>query len=689
MTTAEFQFKSIVPFLFVVNKKAEMLAAMRRLKQEAGICKFILVFPQWNGESKEVSTASHAFEKFGDLILEVRQHMADEGIEVGWWCSPSLSVGPQPLNEQEPLFQRIIGIDGAASRTANCPLDEKYIALLSGYVHTVVSRGRPPFVFFEDDYEMSNHDVVRFGCFCPLHLRRFSEQMGLSKVLSREEIEAIFRRGDERSAIYRKAWARLMRDSLVELASRVRAAVDEVAPQTRMALCQPGPCDFDGDLTEAVARAFAGSTRPLVRLFGSDYNSDVANNFPALTFHFLHSKQTLSEDLELIHESDPYPHTRFFFSAAKLRALITLAMFYGLDGSQTYLTQYTDGPLEEEGYFKMVSASRAFFSELRSSVRGFRMAGPRILYRPFAHAYRPIKGNQGPYITTPAWASVLGRFGIPYSIHSEDGPVMVCGEEILDLSKDELVELFKGKVFLDGLAAFYLSKNRYGDFIGAEVTELDSVISDRIGYERLTEHTVWREHTAGERMYFTNLTLTVHQESNVFRIKDMNESAQALSEFVDEFDQVVAPSTILFTNRLGGRVAINAYNLQVNDSASVYNYKRKEQFRGIIEWLGGTSLPVYAGKDPNIFVSAQEHTESGDKMIAVFNMSLDPVQQVTLILDAAWKKDYVYRLDEDGKWVLINDMAWEQTGVNKYTSRISHGCSTLQPLILRLCDHSI
>ncbi|MBP1996899.1 hypothetical protein [Paenibacillus eucommiae] len=684
----EFQLDPIVPFLFVASKKEEMLAALRRLKQEAGIKKFILVFPQWNGESK-LPTAVHAFEKFGDLIQEVRQHLAEDGIEVGWWCSPSLSVGPQPLNEQEHPFQKIIGIDGAASRTANCPLDKTYIELLSGYVQTVVERGRPPFVFFEDDYEISNHDVVKFGCFCPLHLGRFSQQMGLSKDLSREELEAIFRRGDELSVDYRKAWARLMKDSLVELASEVRAAVDEVAPQTRLALCQPGSCDFDGELTEAVARAFAGSTRPLVRLFGSDYNSDVANNFPGLTFHFLHSKQTLSGDLELIHESDPYPHSRFFFSAAKLRSLITLAMFYGLDGSQTYVTQYTDGPLEEEGYFTMVGQSKAFFSELRRSVADFEMAGPRILYRPFAHAYRPIAGNQGPFIVAPAWASVLGRFGIPYSIKSEEGPVMVCGEEILDLSKDELMELFKGGVFLDGLAAFYLCKNGYGDLIGAEVTNLESTLSDSIGYERLTELTPWREHTAGERMYYTNLTVTVHQESNVFQIVGLNESTQVLSEFVDEFDQVVAPSTVLFTNRLGGRVAINAYNLQANDSASVYNYKRKEQFRGIIEWLGGTNLPVYAAaKHPNVFVSAQEHKESGDKMVAIFNMSLDPMPQVTLMIDVKWMKNYAYRLDNDGVWMSV-DINTTEFKVDKYKTVIPHPCLTLHPLILRFTDQQI
>jgi len=689
MSVAEYKFNSYVPFLFLANKKEQMLDTMRKLKQESGLSKFIIVFPQWNGEAKKVS-AQNAFEKFGDLLLEVGEQLADEEIEVGWWCSPTLSVGPELLHDQEHNYQKIIGIDGAASRRANCPLDKKYIALLSGYVQTVAKRGRPPFIFFEDDYEVSNHDVVRFGCFCPTHLQRFSEQTGLSNSLSREELEAAFRRGDEQSVDYRKAWARLMKDSLVELASSIRTAVDKVAPATRMALCQPYTCDFDGDFTEAVARAFAGHTKPLVRLFGSDYHSDVADNFPALTFHFLHSKENLGEDIELIHESDPYPHSRFFFSAAKLRSLISLALFYGLDGSQTYVTQYTDGPLEEEAYFKMVGRSREFFAELKRSVSGYQIVGPRILYRPFAHASRPIAGNQAPIVINPAWSSVLGKFGIPYSIRSEDGPVMVCGEEVLDLSEDELQELLAGGVFLDGLAAYYLCQKGYGDLIGAGVTKYEGSDTDNVTHERLTEHTIWRENTSGDRMYFTNLASTLHDASSLFQLGALAESAKVLSEFVDENDQVVAPSTVIFTNRLGGRIAINAYNLQLNHSASIYNYKRKEQFRGIIEWLAGRNLPIYAdNSNPNVFVSALEHKESGDRMAAIFNMSLDPLEQLGLAIDSSWRKQYVYTLDDNGQWLLLETAAWTQTDTNKYTMSFSCMQTTLHPVILRFTDKQL
>ncbi|WP_409345069.1 hypothetical protein [Paenibacillus sp. MBLB4367] len=368
--------------------------------------------------------------------------------------------------------------------------------------------------------------------------------------------------------------------------------------------------------------------------------------------------------------------------------MITLALFYGLDGSLSYVTQYTDGPTEEEGYYRMIAKNSAFFTELRRSAAGFRMAGPRIMYRPLAHVYRPLVGNEVPLHVATPWASVLGKSGIPYSIHSEKGPVMICGEDILDLSDAEMSEILGSGVFLDGLAAMYACRRGYGDLLGVEITELESTIGDTIVSEQLTELTGWREYTSGSRMYFHNLSLAVQQHSSVFRIHAKDEAVQVLSDFRDEDGQAVAPATILYENRLGGRVAVIAYDLKQNVSASVYNYKRKEQIRGIVEWLSRNNLPVYAAKDPNVFVSAQEHSESGDKRVAVFNMSLDPLEKITLTIDASWNKKFAHCLQEDGTWVTLDTEEMNRKE-DKLTLLINRSCLPLQPLIVRFTDRCL
>lgn len=685
-TYTDFKFDPIVPFLFIEEDKENMLEALRRLRCETGIRRVLLVFPVWNGEAKGPA-AYLAYEKFGDLLLEVKQQLANDDMEIGWWCAPTLSLGPDMdlMNADSLSLQHIVGIDGTVSHSGCCPIDPDYQRLFRSYVRTIVERARPSIILFEDDYRLSHNYGVAYGCFCPRHLERFSAKIG--KQVSREELSALFSAGGEQAVEYRRLWAELMRDSLVELAARLRSTVNEVAPDTRMALCQPGMSDFDGDTTGPVARAFAGTTKPLVRLWGTSYRFDNADTFPDITFHMLYSKLALPDDFEIIHESDSYPHSRFFFSATKLRALIALSMFYGFDGSLSYITQYTDGPLEEKGYTVMIKDSRDFFTSLRRSVVGFRLAGPRVLYRPLAHVHGQVKQDRASYRTTPAWAPVLGRFGIPCAPYvpsdaADSLPLLINGENVLELTPDEIMSMLSGSVFLDGLAAYYLCRMGYGELIGAEVTELGPDELRHIGHERVTPENGWRENTEGTRMYFSDQA-GIREDSGAYRLEPLAD-AVVLSQFVSENREVISPSVVSYTNRLQGRVAVLAFNLQVNRNESVLNYKRKEQFRGILEWLGRQALPIYAVQ-PNLFVTALEHPGSGERMAALFNLSLDEADGIQLVTDRSWHSQNIEFLDDHGVWQTVDNAVWKEDDEEHYRLTIPKSCSTLRPLVLRFC----
>ena len=183
----------------------------------------------------------------------------------------------------------------------------------------------------------------------------------------------IFSMTTPESISLRRAWAELSRDSLVGLASLIRKKVDRIAPETRIMLCQPGPADFDGDFTEAVTKAFAGKTRPAVRLYGCDYASDSATRLPGTIFHALYSSQHLPADFELFHESDTFPHIRFFMSANKLKSLMTAAFAYGIDDSLLWPLQMLDNPMEDEGYASMFHSEIKRFEALKTAVKECRV----------------------------------------------------------------------------------------------------------------------------------------------------------------------------------------------------------------------------------------------------------------------------------------------------------------------------
>ena len=151
-----------------------------------------------------------------------------------------------------------------------------------------------------------------------MHLEEFAKRQ--QHYYSREDLRGIFAEVTPESIRLRRAWAELSHDSLAGFAAFIREKVDQVAPETRILFCQPGTADFDGDVTKAITRAFAGKTRPAVRVYGCDYSSDSAISLPKTVFHALYSCQHLPPDFELYHESDTFPHTRFFMSGAKIKS---------------------------------------------------------------------------------------------------------------------------------------------------------------------------------------------------------------------------------------------------------------------------------------------------------------------------------------------------------------------------------
>ena len=350
----------IVPFRFYSNRTSFMLNQMIEISRYSGLRRFLLTAPM---EEVRLSgfPSAQVYQDIGELVHYVKTELAPYGIQVGWWCAPSLRSG------FSPSFQYITDLDGTVSEQTPCPLCPEFSRMFSDNVALAVDVGRPFMVQFEDDYELSwQPPLVRFGCFCPNHLAAFAKRR--NRLYAREALLEIFKQVTPESIRLRRAWAELSRDSLVELALLIRTKIDVVAPATRVSLCQSGMSDFDGDFTQAVARAFAGSTRPAVRLYGSSYSSDDAVSLPDNMFHALYSRQHLPDDFEFFHESDTYPHTRFFMSAAKIRSLMTTAFAYGFDDSLFYATQYLDDPAEEKGYLTMFRDEVKRFAALKEEI---------------------------------------------------------------------------------------------------------------------------------------------------------------------------------------------------------------------------------------------------------------------------------------------------------------------------------
>lgn len=624
----------IVPFKFYGNRKQFMLRQLIKMREEYGLRRFLLT-----GPNEEVRLSGFPspdiYTSIGNQILEVKNELAKHDIEIGWWCAPTFRMGGGAP------FQYITGIDGAVSGTTPCPLDKGFQHTFSEYITTVIKIANPSIIQFEDDYELSWQPPVSFGCFCPLHLSEFA--LMENKKYSREELLEIFRTVTPESVRLRRRWADLSRKSLVEFAKKVRSEIDEIAPDTRISLCQSGVSDFDGFFIEDVASALAGKTRPLVRLYGTNYSSFEDISIPETVFHALYSKQHLPGDFECIHESDTYPHTRFFMSSNKLKSLMTVTLSYGLDDFLLYATQYLDNPIEDKGYVKMFRDEHKRFNTIKSELQNCRLAGCEVVYKPDGHVFIPYThGIPSPPVND--WMRVLGRFGIPYT--SKEGHVkVVSGNIAKTLSEAEIENLLKGGLLLDAFAANILFEKGWGKYLGVDIRPRNQL---SFCYEGIRKQKI--ENIEGDLMYNFAFAPAGNEGSLFYELSPLSAETEVITDFLDQNEKPVIPGLVRFKNSLGGRVAIIAYDLRGNRSSSVFNYKKKELIKQTIEWLGNTPLPIFVKDNPNAFCAVNESINGEYTVSTVVSMCADTFDSYTLEVSPELAEAKIEVLGNSGLW---------------------------------------
>ena len=348
-----------------------------------------------------------------------------------------------------------------------------------------------------------------------------------------------------------------------------------------------------------MAKAFAGGTRPLIRVFGSSYGDDSPHNIPSVTFHALHTKQRLPGEFECLHEVDSYPHTRFYVSATKMRALLSVSALYGFDGAYFYACQYLDNPLEDKGYFDILGKSMRWLDELRKKGMESTPVGVEIAYSPSTQLMTPYSVDQNVKVNSP-WVDVAGLLGVPYT--TRQGSVkLIAGDTIRTYTDEQLRELLSGAALFDGKAAAWLAARGFADLIGVHAApqNLNSL------HEIVLPSTL-SPNLEGHLMYNNAIFSCGKEGGQCFALSQLAQGAIKLCAFLDGNHQELCPSFTLYENRLGGRIGVMGFNLENNRSSSLFNYRKKQVLRLALEWLSGAPLPVYAEDAPNIFCNRPE-----------------------------------------------------------------------------------
>ena len=132
-------FEVLVPVDWSAEPPEKHVMELRRMHDEFGLSKFVLIAP-WNKRfACEADVAAYA--QTGRDIAYAKKALADlKDVEIGWWLAPSIG------SSRDFPGQRMMDCDGNVT-FASCPLSREFAAALCARIEACVREARPTVVF--------------------------------------------------------------------------------------------------------------------------------------------------------------------------------------------------------------------------------------------------------------------------------------------------------------------------------------------------------------------------------------------------------------------------------------------------------------------------------------------------------------------------------------------------------------
>ena len=534
-----------------------------------------------------------------------------------------------PLNQPSKLT-RIRSLISGDLQNAICPYDKAFREYMR-HSFSVIASYNPDHIMLDDDFRLINRGPDSRGCACNLHLDAFKKKTGIRK--TREEILSHVMGESEKDAKMRDAYIETQLDSLRECVKYMRAGIDAVDSTIQGSFCCVGPCC---EAATEIATTMAGKGNPvIVRINNGNYHpvgtKEFSNNFlrAAVQMAVLKGQGHIDNFLA---ETDTCPQNRYSTGAMSLHAHFVGTILEGVSGAKHWITRMANfEPKSGKKYREVLGKHNKFYKTLSNIVPTLNWRGARI----------PISAKPDYMFKTSTsysgWgAKVLERFGIPmyFSPDNKANVTFLDGGMDSLFTNDEIKTMLGNTLVLDGGAAENLCKRGFSNHLGVEVKENTGKI------------------VSGE-IFAKNQDQSITKQTNMREIKPLNDNVKVLTfayHLVDGTQkEILFPASTVYKNSLGGTVIVFSGDANTKfhytTAFGFLNETRKEQLLELLKTYG--DLPVYTPDDDEIYLKAAD-MEDGSLFCALFNVSLDPVENIRLCLEKVPSK--IFSLDPDGEF---------------------------------------
>jgi hypothetical protein len=575
-------------------------------------------FTGWTHPPLPLKTIQEEAAELKDIIPEFKALGLRTGIN---HLSTIGHLNENLANSLNEPWQRLVDIDGGIGEGCYCTADprmQEYVA----QAYTALAQAQPDFLWVDDDVRLESHNPVRFACFCDRCMANFSAENG--RTWTRLSLKTALNGGtrDERLTL-RKQWLEHNRSYIVDLLTRVRAAVDTVNPKIPIGM-MTGETSYSGYGFTRYAEALAGPRRVAVqwRPGGGFYSEQWSGGLLQKAHSIGRQNAVLPRAVKTIQsEHENFPYQFLNKSVAVFTAEIAAYIGAGCTGTALNCMGIMPDPFDEyRPYFEGVQARRKFYDTL---VETFGRTPCTGLWTAFSVDHFAALNADGDWFASPSWGSSfdalndVAEIGLPLAYAPEGARVAVLhGESCVQFPREELIRILSGGVLMDGAALALLNELGLAEYTGFAVAG----VRDRDTLEQFTSDPINGRFGGWGRDCRPSFWPTP-----AYLLKPLTPQSRPLADLIDFTPTNHGPVAGAFENALGGRVAIQGYY----PWTYLKSLAKTSQMKQLCRWLSKDTLPAYVSSYHKAAVWCRRDPKKRPAFL-LLNAATDATQRLTL-----------------------------------------------------------
>lgn len=535
---------------------------------------------------------------------------------------------------QTPPFQTMVGYEGFVSKACLC-VNTKEFEDYTVFKYTLLAKTNPDFIWLDDDMRIENHGS-QFPCFCDSCLSSFNEKYGYS--FTRESLVEML--NSPKGSEVRQRWIKSNHDKLYNVAKLCERVIHEINPSIVTGLMGGGVEEgwYAAYNPDTLLAALKGTkTRPGGYFYNDDSPAGVISNITSI------QRQTVlfSSDVnDIQYEYETYPYINFGKSVKISDFEVCGALMAGCNGV-AFNTGY-----DRQNIADLIRKRNKLYNIITKYSEGKKTDGAYVMYNPDFALRKKVDGDfftmEDTYRVWDATNNTT-EIGIAQAGCVDDSCVCVLTDKMAEgYTDEELKEILKKNVLIDGQAANHLISRGFSDYIG-----VDSSKSYTNGVsERYTEHPI----NGSDSGYTRTIAMTFFYKNNLSRCCSYSfnalPGAEVISELYDIKGKRIGECASIFKNKYGGKIAVMGYAA----FSFLRTPEKTEQLKNIFDWLTDGSFPVRICKSLRVMPIIRSDENEG--ILAVYNCWYDDTEEFDIEIRKE-KIDDIFEATENGELIQV------------------------------------